>query len=65
MWVVASEPPSLGRLRESLKQDAWVSSRDPEQGEGGAFRAAPALLPVPKGVDADAERIREHLLGHP
>ena len=41
-----------------------MSSRDSEEGESRTLWVTSALLPIPKGVDADAKRVGECLLGH-
>ena len=50
--------PSSGRV-EVLADDSGVTSRDPEEGDGGALGVSPSLLPIPKRVNADTHGLSE------
>jgi hypothetical protein len=50
---------SASRRGEALPDDPRVAGGDAQQGYGRTLRAAPVLLPVAQGVDADAEGLGE------
>ena len=59
--------PSGCRLNliEVLANDPRMPSGDAQQGNRGAFRMTPTLLPIPKSVNADTHGLSELLLGKP
>jgi hypothetical protein len=42
-----------------------MSGGDPEKGKSWAFRSASTLLPIPKSMNTDPQRLRERKLRHP
>ena len=63
--------PYSGREMESdpvswpLTDDPWMPGCDAKQSQCRPFWAAPALLPISKRVNADAQSLGKRLLGHP